>query len=314
MIKNNKKKKFKIFISTNSFCKNTQEPLRLLKKNQITYDLNLKGRKLSENEIFKIIKNYDGLIADLEPLTKKVLLNAEKLKIISRVGIGVNNIDLKFAKQRNIVVKNTPDAPTAAVVEFTLGLIFALIRNVIIHDKLLKKGKWSQIAGLRIPFLKIGIIGFGRTGCGLAKQLIKIGSKQIFYNDIFKSNFNNKFIFKSKDYIFKNCDIICINLPETPQTKKILNKNVFKKMKKNSFLINTSRGGLICEKDLYDYLKKGYFAGVALDVFDNEPYKGNLIKFDRCILTPHVASNTIDCRNRMEIEATKAIVDFAKKN
>ena len=287
--------------------------MNLLKRHNIKYKLNPKKRKLNEAEIFELIKSYDGLIADVEPLNKKVLSGAKNLKIITRVGIGVDNIDLEYTKKNNITVTNTPDAPTAAVVELNLGLIFSLIRNVSLHNVEIKKGKWKRYIGSRIPFLKFGIIGLGRVGLGLANNLLKLGSKNILYNDLFKKKTKKNIIFKPKNYIFKHCDVVCIALPETIKTKNILNKNVFKIMKKKSFLINTSRGGLINENHLYDFLKKGHFLGVALDVFNNEPYKGKLIEFERCILTPHIASHTIDSRNRMELEATKDLINFFNK-
>ena len=177
----------------------------------------------------------------------------------------------------------------------------------------IKKGKWLKLIGLRIPFIKIGILGLGRVGFSLANALVKLGVKQIYYNDLKKKITNKKIIYKSKDYIFKNCDLVSINLPETKNTKNFIDKKIFNKMKKNSFLINTSRGEIINENDLYNFLKKGFFAGVALDVFNKEPYYGKLKEFERCILTPHVASHTIDCRNKMEIEATENLIDFFKK-
>lgn len=305
-------KKIKILVSASPFCEHSLAPIKLLKKNEIDYDLNPQNRKLTEKEILNLIKSYDGLIADVEPLNKKVLSNAENLKIISRVGIGINNIDLKYAKKKRIIVTNTPDAPTEAVVELNLGLIFMLIRNISIHNTDMKKYRWKRKFGLRLKFLKIGILGLGRVGMSLSQKLLKIGASKIFYNDLKRKKVQKNIVYKTKDYLFKNSDIICLTLPETIKTKKLLNKKVFKKMKKNSFLINTSRGDIIDEKDLFYYLKKGYFSGVALDVFNNEPYNGNLVKFKRCILTPHIGSHTIDCRNRMEIEATKDLINFFK--
>ena len=305
-------KKIKILISASPFCEHSLLPAKMLKENKIDYDLNPQKRKLTEKEILNLIKSYDGLIADVESLNKKVLLKAKNLKIISRVGIGVNNIDLRYAKKKKIVVTNTPDAPTEAVIELNLGLIFMLIRNISIHNEEIKNSIWERKFGLRLEFLKIGILGLGRVGMGLSEKLLKIGASKIFYNDLKKKKTKKNIFYKSKDYIFKNCDLICLTLPETSKTKKLLNKRIFIKMKRDSFIINTSRGDLIDEKDLFDYLKKGYFSGIALDVFNNEPYNGNLIQFKRCVLTPHIASHTIDCRNRMEMEATKDLINFFK--
>ena len=260
-----------------------------------------------------MINSYDGLIADLEPLNKKVLSKAKSLKIISRVGIGINNIDLLYAKKRGIEVTNTPDSPTESVIEMNLGLMLSLIRNITIHNLDMKDFKWKRHFGVQLKFLKIGIIGLGRIGLGLSEKLLKIGQDEIFYNDIKKKKTKKNIIYKNKNYIFKNCDVIFLTLPETNKTKNLMNEKVFKNMKKKSFLINTSRGDIVNEKDLINYLKKGYFSGVALDVFSKEPYKGKLVKFKRCTLTPHVGSHTIDCRNRMEIEATKDLINFFYK-
>jgi D-3-phosphoglycerate dehydrogenase len=282
----------------------------LLKKNKLNFDINPYNRRLNEKEIFNIIKTYDGLIADLEPLNAKVLNNANNLKIISRVGIGINNIDLDFSKKKKILIKNTPDAPTAAVVDFTIGLIFNLIRNISKQNQDMKKGKWNREFGLSLKNLKVGILGFGRTGSLLANKLIQLGTQKIYYNDLIKKKTNKKIQFQPKSFIYKNSDILSVHLPETNQTKNILNNNVFKLFKKNMYLINTSRGEIIDENSLVKFLKKGYFSGVALDVFKVEPYKGILSKFDRCILTPHISSHTVECRNRMELEATQSVVNF----
>ena len=180
------KKQIKILISATPFCENSLRPIKLLRKNNIKFDINLKKRRYTENEIKNLIKSYDGLIADVEPLTSKVLRNAKKLKVISRVGIGLNNIDLSYAKKNKINVFNTPDAPTSAVVEFNIGLIFMLIRKISILNMSIKKGKWLKLIGLRIPFIKIGILGLGRVGFSLANALVKLGVKQIYYNDLKK--------------------------------------------------------------------------------------------------------------------------------
>jgi D-3-phosphoglycerate dehydrogenase len=299
----------KILISAYPFCSYDNTPILLLKKNKIKFDLNPKGRRLSENEIFALLKNYDALIADTEPLTKKVLYATKKLKIISRVGIGLNSVDLIAAKKRGIKVAYTPNAPTDAVVELTLGFIFNSIRKISEHSLLLKKKIWNRKAGFRIPHLRFGIIGLGRIGFKVAQSLKKLKAKKIFYNDIVKKKYCN-FEFKSKDYIYKHCDIISLHVPLTKKTENLITKKEINKMKKNCILINTSRGEVINEKHLFNALLKGKFYSVALDVFSNEPYYGLLRKFDRCILTPHVGSMSFDCRNRMELEATEAVINY----
>lgn len=299
----------KILISAYPFCNNDKAPFLLLKKNKIKFDLNPKGRRLSENEIFRLLKNYDALIADTEPLTKKVLYATKKLKIISRVGIGLNSVDLIAAKKKGIKVAYTPDAPTDAVVELTLGLILNSIRKISEQNLLIKKKIWKRNAGFRIPHLKFGIIGLGRIGLKVAQSLKKLKAKKVFYNDITKKKMCN-FEFKSKNYIYKHCDVVSLHVPLTKITHNLITKEEINKMKKDCILINTSRGEVINEKHLFNSLLKGKFYSVALDVFNKEPYFGSLRKFDRCTLTPHVGSMSLDCRNRMELEATEAVVNY----
>ena len=297
-----------VLITAHPFCEYNNLPLKLLKRNKIKYLLNPFKRRLKESEIFKLLKDFDAIIADTEPLSKYVINNAKKLKIISRVGIGLNSVDLIAAKNNKIKVSYTPDAPTDAVVELTLGLIFNAIRKISEQHLLIKQKIWNRKAGFRIPHLRFGIIGLGRIGFKVAKYLKKLGAKKIFYNDIKKKR--NNFQFKSKNYIYKNCDVISLHIPLTKDTANLISKKEITKMQKNCILINTSRGEVINEKDLFNSLVKGRFFSLALDVFNNEPYYGSLRRFNRCILTPHVGSMSFDCRNRMELEATEAVVNY----
>lgn len=303
----------KIYISTYPFCETSLRPLILLNKNKIKYVINKKKRKHTEKEIFKIISEYDGLIADTEPLTKAVLQNTDKLKIISRVGIGLNSVDLHAAKNKKIAVAYTPDAPTMAVVDLTIALIFCCLRNIIKHHENMKKNIWIRYSGQRLKYKKIGIIGLGRIGLKVSKMLLKMGAEKIFYNDLIKKKINKKIIYKSKKFIYKNCDIITFHLPLTNLTYNLFSEKDFKILKKNCIIINTARGEIINEKDLFLFLRKNQEAIAAIDVFNKEPYKGELTKLKNCILTPHIGSMSIDCREKMELEATQNIINFFKK-
>jgi len=303
----------KIYISAYPFCQTSLEPLKLLKKNNLKYVVNKKKRRHTEKEIYKIIKNYNGLIADTEPLTKSVLNNGKILKIISRVGIGLNSVDLKTAKEKKITVAYTPDAPTLAVVDLTLSFILISIRNVVKHHENMRKNIWIRFAGKRLPYLNIGIIGLGRIGSRVAKALIKLGAKKIFYNDLVKKKINKNIILKSKNFIYKNCDLISFHIPLTDKTNKLISFNQLKIMKKDCILINTARGEIFDERSLMLFLKKNKSAIAVLDVFEREPYKGKLSKVKNCIVTPHIGSMSVDCRERMELEATKSIINFFNK-
>ena len=302
-----------IYISAYPFCSTSNKPYQILNKHGFKFQINNKQRRLKESEIYKILPNFDGIIADTEPLTKKVLKKAKRLKIISRVGIGLNNINLNFAKKKKIRVAYTPDAPTLAVVELTIGLILNALRNITLCNNNLKKNVWKRYLGRRISKVKFGIIGCGRIGSKVLKMLKVMGAKEIYYNDLRTIPINSGIKFKTKNFIFKNCDIISLHLPLNSKTKNLITSNVLKKLKENIIFINTSRGEVINEDHLYNYLKKNPHAQFLLDVFKNEPYFGKLRQLNNCTLTPHIGSMSIDCRENMEIEATKSLVNFFLK-
>ena len=304
-----------VLITTLPFGKLDKASINLLKKNNINYYLNSKNKKFSRNELLKIIDNFDGIICGTDKIDRNIINKAKKLKIICRVGIGLNNLDLKSLKKSKIKVTYTPDAPTQAVAEYTIGLMIYLLRKINVSRKSLKKGKWLKIFGKNLNEAKIGIIGFGRIGSEILKLLKAFHCKDILVNDI---NVNKKNLHKysakkaTKNKIFKNCNLITIHLPITKKTKNLVTKKEIALMRNDTILINTSRGGIINENNLYDALKKNKIYSAALDVFAKEPYFGRLSKLDNCHCTTHIASMSISCRNKMELEATQEIIRFFK--
>ena len=305
-----------VLILTSPFGKINKAPINLLKKNNINFYSNPKNKKFSRNELLKIIGNYDGIICGTYKIDRGIINKAKKLKIISRVGIGLDNLDLKSLKKNKIKVAYTPDAPTQTVAEYTIGLMIYLLRKINVSRKSLKKGKWLKIFGKNLNETKIGIIGFGRIGSEILKLLKAFHCKDILINDV---NLNKKKLKKysakqaTKNTIFRNCNLITIHLPITKKTKNLVSKKEIAMMRNDTILINTSRGGIINEDHLYDALKKKGIYMAALDVFAKEPYFGRLRKLDNCHCTAHIASMSISCRNKMELEATQEIVRFFKR-
>ncbi len=309
----------KALVTTVPFGEANKLPLELMKNIELDVTINPLNRKLTENELFDLIEEYDVLVAGTEPITKKVLQKANKLKLISRVGIGVDNVDLNEAKKRGILVAYTPDAPAPAVAELTLGLMLSLLRSIHISNNLMHKGEWKRIFGRRISEVTIGIIGIGRIGSRVLRRISSFGSPQILANDINSDVINNskiapslKINWVSKEEIYKKADLISIHIPKTPITSNLVTKRDLKMMKSNALVINTSRGGIINENDLFEVLSNGHLGGCAIDVFDKEPYTGPLSDIQRCILTSHMGSMSVDCRSRMEIEAVEEVVRFIK--
>lgn len=306
----------KALITTVPFGDKNRLPLELLEAAGIEYLINPIGRKLKEDELADMVSDFDVLIAGTEPITDKVMSRASKLKLISRVGIGLDSVDLMAAERRGIQVSYTPDAPAPAVAELTIGLMLSLLRSVHVANIQMHHGEWHRYFGRRIPEVTIGIIGTGRIGGRVLRRLAGFGTPRILVNDIhpdLKVAPDLKLEWVGKDEIYRNADVISLHLPLTVQTKNMIRREHFMQMKPDAMIINTSRGGIINEHDLAEVLNAGHLSGAAIDVFEQEPYTGALAQIDRCLLTSHMGSMSIDCRTRMEIEATEEAVRFLTK-
>ncbi|EAH9613183.1 phosphoglycerate dehydrogenase [Campylobacter coli] len=302
----------KVFISTHPFGETSKIPLELLDKNGFEVRLNNHGRKITSQELAKDIKEAEVLIAGTEKITEDVLRNAPNLKLISRVGIGLDGIDFELCRKYNIKVVYTPDAPTMAVAELCVGLILDLSRKISFTDANLKQGIWNRHMGMLLYGKTIGIIGMGRIG----KSLIKLLSS---FNVSFKvCDPNPDFAFlkmynvelTNKTKLLKESDVVSLNLPLKKDTMNFLMLDDLKNMKKSSILINTARGGIINEDDLYIALKENLIAGAAVDVFEEEPYKGKLRELNNVVLTCHMGASTIESRTDMETQAVEEVVRY----
>jgi len=303
----------RVLITTIPFADKNRLPLDLLENIGIEYLINPFNKKLTENELVEVVADFDVIIAGTELITKKVMDAATNLKMISRVGIGLDSVDLLEAEKREIVVSYTPDAPAPAVAELTIGLMLTLLRSVQLSNMEMHNGKWHRFFGRRLSEVTIGIIGIGRIGAGVLQHLQGFGSPKILVNDIsYDNNLDKKFNIEwlDKETIYQRADVITIHTPLTTQTKDMIKKKQLLSMKEDAIIINTARGGIINEQDLYEVMQDGHLSGAAIDVFNFEPYNGKLKEISRCILTAHMGSMSVDCRTRMEIEATEEVVRF----
>ena len=303
----------KVLITTVPFGERNRLPLDLLEHNNIDYTINPLNKKLTEEEVIEMVADFDVIIAGTESITKKVFNNASNLKMISRVGIGLDSVDLLEAKKQSVTVSYTPDAPAPAVAELTIGLMLTLLRSVQLSNMEMHNGKWHRFFGRRLSEVTIGIIGIGRIGAGVLQHLQGFGSPKILVNDIsYDNNLDKKFNIEwlDKETIYQRADVITIHTPLTTQTKDMIKKKQLLSMKEDAIIINTARGGIINEQDLYEVMQDGHLSGAAIDVFNFEPYNGKLKEISRCILTAHMGSMSVDCRTRMEIEATEEAVRF----
>ncbi len=249
------------------------------------------------------------IVRSATKVNKELIDSAQKLKIVARAGVGLDNIDLNYCKQKNIIVINTPGASTNAVAEHVIGLILALYRYIPKADKSMKSKLWEkkQFMGTEIEGKTLGIIGFGRIGHAVAQKAKCLGMNVIAY-DIRKKESNYAKIV-DLDYLLRTSDIITLHMALVESTHNFMDKGKLSKMKNGSILINTARGGLVDEDALYDALKSNHLFGACLDVYPKEPYTGKLIELDNVVLTPHIAGSTYEA----QLKIGKLLVEKIKE-
>ena len=278
-----------------------------LKNAGVEVKLNPFATRLTEGQVIDLLgTDTVGLIAGLEPLTKNVLQSAKSLKVIARVGTGLDSVDLAAAKQLGITVLNTPDAPTKAVAELTLAHILGLLRNVSQADRQIRVGVWKGLMGSLLETKTVGIVGFGRIGKRVATLISAFGASVIISDaQVKQSDYPNVEL----DELCIKSDILSLHLPYSEATHHIINEKQISQMKKGSYIVNISRGGLVDETALLTALKSGHLAGAALDCFEQEPYEGELSKLETVQITAHMGSYARETRDLMEREASRLLVN-----
>jgi len=304
----------KVLISPSSFGEISNNPILLLEQNGYTIVQNPYSRKLTEEEVVELGKDCIGIIAGLEPLNSRVIDSLPNLKCISRVGVGMENVDIEYANFKEIKVVNTPEGPTRAVAELTVGMIFSLLRRIPQADANMKKMKWKKETGNLLFGKTIGIVGLGRIGKLVAEMFRSLGNNVIgcdLYPDDIWAEKNQVQLLDFKKVI-QQADILTLHVPGSNDKKPIITKTELEYCKKSSIIINITRGGVIDELALYDALIKGEIKAAAIDVFEEEPYNGPLTTLDNVILTPHIGSYASEGKLQMEIDSVENLINALK--
>ena len=295
--------KKKVLIGPSTFAAIDRTPLDKLLAAGFEVIGNPFGRKIAKKELINLLPGVNGLIAGLETLDREVM-ELSDLKVISRCGSGLSNVDQEAAKDLGIKVYNTPDGPTDSVAELTVGMLISLIRLVPPMDNALHNNIWDKKIGFELRGKTVLIIGFGKIGRKVS-ELLKPFHVNIIVSDPFLNGKNGDINVLPLDRALQQADIITIH---ASGEKVILGEKEFSKMKEGVFILNGARGGLIDEDCLINNLENGRVAGVWLDSYIREPYEGPLTRFPQAILTPHVGSYTRECRKRMEAEAVENLI------
>ena len=298
----------KVFISTTTFAEFDREPLELLEQKGYNFKLNPYKRKMTSEEIAEHGKGALGLVAGTETLDERLFEKLETLKVISRCGSGMDNVDIGAAGKRGIKVCNTPDGPALAVAELTVGLFLNILRKITKMDRLVRLKKWEKNMGNLLFGKNVGIIGFGRIGQKVARLISAFGAGIIYFDVKDKPGIDSEYKNKSLSELLKEADIVTLHLSFSGKKGAVIGGKELRLMKKGSVLINASRGGAVDEAALYEALKKGHLSGAALDVFGDEPYSGPFLELDNIILTPHIGSYAKEARVKMEVDAVKNLL------
>ena len=283
------------------------------KAKNLKYDLK---PGLSPEELKKIIPEYDGIIIRSETKLKPDIIEAgRRLKVIGRAGIGLDNIDLPAATKKGIVVMNTPQENAIAAAEHTIAMILSISRKIPQATASMKGGKWEKkkFMGVELYNKTLGLIGIGVIGTIVADRARGLKMKVIGYDPYLSKEIAEKkgVDLVSLDELLSRSDFITIHTPLTDETRNLIDKNAFDKMKGGVILINCARGGIIHESDLYDAIKGGRVAGAALDVFEKEPAIGNpLLELEEVISTPHLGAATEEAQENVAIAISQQIVDY----
>ena len=305
--------KFTVGVTSPSFCKDKILRSELLNAFPNSF-FNPLGKKLTTEEVVKYFKSVNALILSMEKVNIDLLTKLPNLRIISKFGVGIDNIDTDLCEKKGIVVSFTPGINKTSVAEMTIGFMITLSRNMYQSSIELKSGIWNKSnGGHELSGKNIGIIGCNHIGQEVIRMLKPFNCHISIYDIDDKSEFckQNNVNQVDFDFLISNSDIISLHIPLNEKTRNLINANVIRKIKKNAILINTSRGGIINEHDLYETLKDGHLCSAAIDAYEIEPAINNkLVELPNVFCTPHIGGNSKESILKLGRKAIENIKDF----
>ena len=275
------------------------------------------GKPLGESDLIRLLDGCDGCIAGVDHFTANVMGNAPGLRVISRYGTGVDGVDLAAARERNIVVCNTPGVNAQAVADMTFGLLLSLTRSIPVLDRKTRNGEWPRASGVELYGKTFGILGLGAVGKAVAKRATGFSMKVIACSPRINKEYaeGNGIVEVDFDTLIRESDFLSLHLPLKEQTRHIISANAMKAMKKGAFIINTSRGGVVDEEAAQVLLREGHLGGLGVDVFETEPAVDSpFFEFDNVVVTPHTAAHTVEAVQAMAAMSVRNLIDVLSGN
>jgi D-3-phosphoglycerate dehydrogenase len=307
----------KILATPRSFANRSPEPLELLERAGFTVIKNPVGRILTEAEMIQYLADCEGVIVGVDPLGREVMEKAPKLRAIAKYGVGTDNIDVSYAKERGIPVTVTAGANSEAVADWTFSLMLALARDLITIDRKCRERDWKKITGTDVYGKTLGIIGLGAIGKGVARRASGFNMRVLAQEPYWDDDFAKKWGIQQATVheICRESDFITLHVPLCENTRSIIGKNELELMKKDAVLINTSRGGIVDEDALLDALSERRIRGAGIDAFSKEPpedprwySQGNII------IGNHAGAATYGAADMMSLMAAKNLINSLSGN
>lgn len=304
--------KYKVLVTAKILGELSEEPVRRLRQAGCEVGFTDLRRPIGPGLLATIIKGYDAVIVGNDVVDKAAIDAGDKLKVVVMHGVGLDAIDVEYARSKGITVRNLPGVNADTVAEFSLGLMLSLARRIHESAVCVEEGHWRRFTGTDLSGKALGIVGLGAIGKALAVRARALGMDVVAFNRSKDQVFSeaNSVAYVELDELLGRSDFVSLHTPITPETRNILSRKRLALMKKGSFLVNTARGGLVDETALLDALRSGHLAGAALDVFEKEPVLGDspFIGLPNVILTPHIASQSSECMLRSSLKAVEETI------
>lgn len=302
----------KVAVCSRSFSNNSVLRAELLRRYK-NVKFNDTGVVLSGSALIEFLEDQDAAIVALEVIDDSILSALPKLKVIGKYGVGLDKLDFNALAKYGVALGLTPGVNALAVAELALNLSLAIVRKTLVSNQMVRDKKWDQVVGRQLSSLTIGILGCGYVGTAFLRLLSGFGCRVLICDVLDKSQICERFGVEQVDFdeLIEQADLLSIHLPKNASTVNILNSTVINKMKPNSYLVNTARGGLVDEFALLNALESNRLAGVALDVLEHEPPKSfELINHPKCVVTSHIGGSSEEAIKKMGLAAIDGLEDY----
>jgi D-3-phosphoglycerate dehydrogenase / 2-oxoglutarate reductase len=307
------REKKKILVTATNYSTYCAAAKKMLEDSGFEVMENRKGRPLTYDELKDMVREVSGAVVGVDTWNEEVFKCAPKLKVLSRFGVGVDNIDLNAAKEYGIAVTNAKGQNSNSVAELTVGLILSSMRNVPAFNDSVRQGRWDRFMGRDLVGKTVGLLGFGDIAQRVAKKLCGFDVNVCAFDKYpnMKKAEELNVSMAEMDEVLACADVVSLHLPVMKETHHIMNQESFGKMKNGSYFINTARGVLVDENALYQVLKNGKLTAAAIDVFEEEPVKSTnrLFELNNLFVTPHTAAETYETYHTVGLVTAKAVMD-----